>query len=976
MKRAVMISAAIAAMATVVSANPIPIPPPASMPLEQMYVEINEEANGLSVAFTGDFTFTYIPNDVTSMLFPVPPDAEGIRVWQDEGELTWHWSAEQYPTILPEMPTIPMIEWPGPFPEDGTVFTVAYQHDLVKRPTEYIFFYASGTGKYFPTYDKTTTAYFDILLPVGYRVAGVWLDYDPHDYEVVGSHLLVTVESHFGPITRDLIVSLVLDCTNIDFLEFAKFASRWLESDCNEPDWCGGADKTGDGTVDANDLQDFAVNWLECVGGTLAAKAGLSEYYNAYDNLVEPNCAGYSLPLDLNGVGNYAAMDEALGLEPIAELLEDNGFGVMEHNFPPDVNRYDIVEVYDYLNDLNVPVFVTSDTLLHLYHIQFDETLKDVEEREFYGDIRDLTAALLAEAMSMYDAYSADLKEAARRNAAYLAVAQQLIDPTAQVPGLVAGEVAAELAKIDAHAGYAPSDSFIYPEDYSQYVPRGHYTRSEELQRYFKTLMWYGRMAFLLKGAENWGPTGEALISVYDAKIQTMQAVLLAESIKQVQVAGRGGHDIWDRMYTVTAFYVGLADDLTPYEYLGAVEMVFGSSFLPTDLEDANDFFALKAELALLRSPRICGGTGNVFVMPPITPESLDVALNKTKGMRFMGQRFIPDSYMFQQLVFPRVRDYVGDGDPLPFTLGWTGASLGRCYPRGLDVMSVLGSSLAETILAAEGDTDYVDYTLRLNELKAEFEAFDVSDWNRNLYWGWLYSLRSLIEPLPEGYPNFVRTEAWAKKQLNAALASWTELRHDTILYAKQSYTPPGTGLPPPPPPGYVEPVPEFYGRLLALTGMTKEGLNDLNALSEQAQQQLDTLEYILIQLIEIANKQLTNQQLSEDDNEFISNFAEALEWAAGGQTRQGAKTTLVADVHTHSTEQQVLEEGVGYVDLIIAACPNWDGSIFLAAGPVLSYYEFKQPMNERLTDEAWSEMLDSPQRPIRPGWYQPLLHP
>lgn len=182
---------------------------------------------------------------------------------------------------------------------------------------------------------------------------------------------------------------------------------------------------------------------------------------------------------------------------------------------------------------------------------------------------------------------------------AYLGVAQKLIDPAAEVPELVAVEVANELAKIDAHVGFEPSGIFIYKEDYSQYVPRGHYTRSEELKRYFKTLMWYGRMAFLLKGSDDWGPVGEALISVYDAKIQTTQAVLLAESIEQVQVGERTGRGVWDRIYAVTSFYVGLADDLTPYEYLGAVDKVFGNSFVPADLEDENNFFTLKAELAL-----------------------------------------------------------------------------------------------------------------------------------------------------------------------------------------------------------------------------------------------------------------------------------------------------------------------------------------------------------------------------------------
>ncbi|MFI5384219.1 MAG: DUF3160 domain-containing protein, partial [Methanosarcina thermophila] len=31
---------------------------------------------------------------------------------------------------------------------------------------------------------------------------------------------------------------------------------------------------------------------------------------------------------------------------------------------------------------------------------------------------------------------------------------------------------------------------------YSQYIPRGHYERSDLLKAYFKSMMWYGRMTF------------------------------------------------------------------------------------------------------------------------------------------------------------------------------------------------------------------------------------------------------------------------------------------------------------------------------------------------------------------------------------------------------------------------------------------------------------------------------------------------
>jgi len=787
-----------------------------------------------------------------------------------------------------------------------------------------------------------------------------------------------------------------LDADNdIDIDDFVILISHWQQTGCGEPaerhpfreDWCGGADLTRNGVVDINDITLFIDNLLKSsndgknnpatvvAGLTInpaitMAGSGLNEYYVPYDNPIEPNAPGYILPLDLGAIENYAYMDSRFSLNSAAHLLEQNGFAVLEYDFP---DQNDIVKPYEYLRRMNVPLFVTADTLLHLYHIQFDETLKEIEEQEFYADIHGLTTALLDNSLSLYEQHTGRLKEAAKRNAAYLAVAKKLIDPQAQVPVLVADLVAGELAKIDAHSGFSKSDIFIYEEDYSQYLPRGHYTRSEQLKRYFRTLMWYGRMAFLLKGAEFSGPSADALISVEDAKIQTTQAVLLAKSLETVKINQRTGREVWDRIYAVTAFYVGLADDLTPYDYLGAVDKVFGGSFEPTVLEDEDNFFALKTELALLPSPKIFGGTGNVFVQPPITPESLNEVLDKTKGMRLMGQRFIPDSYMFQHLVFPEVLDYTGGTEPKPFTCGFSGVRWARCYPRGLDLMAILGSDRAKTILVEEGDTDYIDYWLRFNELKTEFDALGLSDWNRNLYWGWLYSLRAIIEGFGKGYPNFMRTQAWEKKELNAALASWTELRHDTILYAKQSYTPIETSLPPPVS-GYVEPVPEFYGRLLALTQMTKQGLSDLDALSAQAADRLTNLENILSRLIEIANKELTNQTLSESDYEYIRSFAGTLEGTIFGVEEKGLITTLVADVHTHTAEGKVLEEAVGYVDLIIVACPSPDGSIFLAAGPVLSYYEFKHPMSDRLTDEAWQELLDSPNRPERQTWYLPLM--
>jgi hypothetical protein len=426
----------------------------------------------------------------------------------------------------------------------------------------------------------------------------------------------------------------------------------------------------------------------------------------------------------------------------------------------------------------------------------------------------------------------------------------------------------------------------------------------------------------------------------------------------------------------VTAFYVGTADDLTPYDYLWALDQVFGAGFVLTDLTNINNQLALKTELALLPSPRIYGGTGNIIIHVPITDELLNEVLDKTKGMRLMGQRFVPDSYMFQHLVFPEVGDYLGDSTKLPFTtatdgMGW----FCRAYVRGLDVMAVLGSHEALKILIDEGDTDYLQFWQRFGELKDEFEVLSPVEWNRNLYWSWLYTLKALLDELPEGYPNFMRTQAWQRRQLHTALTSWTQLRHDTILYAKQSYALPASSFPtpPPPPPGYIESVPVFWGRLLALTQMTSRGLDDLNVLTQEARSRFTELENLLQRILDIVAKQLTNVELSTEDRAYIIALPETLDSIVSGMEDIALKTTLAADVHTYGLEGKVVEEATGKVDLIIVACPMPDGKAFLALGPVLSYYEFKHPMSDRLTDEAWRQMYDSPDRPGRPDWYVPL---
>ena len=716
-------------------------------------------------------------------------------------------------------------------------------------------------------------------------------------------------------------------------------------------------------------------------------KYAMASNYISKEVKINASLDHYVLPMALNDIENINTINSYLSLSSEQEnMLTKNGFVVVNYSYR-QVN--DTIEPYKDLKEHNVPIFVTSDTLLHLYHIQFDEILKGIEEREFFDKILDLSKALFDKSKQDYKAASnVNLKEAAKRNVAFFGVALYLMQTQTEdydgseeikevefiVPDYVENVVESETTSIETHKGFQISPLFHYKEDYSQYVPRGHYTRSEKLKRYFKAMMWYGRMSFLMKGGDPYCQSCDFLVSEKDAKIQTIQASLITTYLPNLNVGGDTLEDIWNRIYTVTSFFVGAADDLTPYEYLDSIKGIFGLEFNATEFTNDTKLFDLKVELAQLRSPKIYGGTGQIVIFKPpgvpFTIEDLNETLEKTKGMRLMGQRFIPDSYMFQQLVFPAVDPYTGTNNP--FTMEHTEGGPTRAFPRGLDVMAVLGSNRSLEILENEGDTEYDHYYEQMNKLQENFSNLNITEWNRNLYFGWIYALKPLLKKYDSNYPTFMQTDAWLNKSLQTTLASWAELRHDTILYGKQSYTPiKATSVEPPKNlvEGYVEPVPEFYTRLNALTKMTREGLTNLDVLNSTETYRLQELEGILNRLINISKKELENQELTEGDYDFIRNFGENLENIVIGVKSRGKQTTIIADVHTDTNSNQVLEEGVGYIDLIVVAYKTPDGEIVVGAGPVFSYYEFKHPMNNRLTDEGWESMLKNGQVPNRPNW-------
>jgi hypothetical protein len=308
-----------------------------------------------------------------------------------------------------------------------------------------------------------------------------------------------------------------------------------------------------------------------------------------------------------------------------------------------------------------------------------------------------------------------------------------------------------------------------------------------------------------------------------------------------------------------------------------------------------------------------------------------------------------------------------------------------------------MGSERAYTLLDELGATAYANYPEQMAKMRAWTGGLSEEEWNETLYNGWLYTLQALLPVPGDGYPQFMRSNAWLDKQLSTSLGSWAELKHDTILYAKQVYAELGGGGDGPPLPieaqGYVEPVPEFYARLSALATMTHDGLQSRGLLSER---DADSL-LRLIQLVDafqvMAEKELRGEPLDEGELHLIRFYGGELEHLVMAASdvegddpfampvmEEEPQAAVIADVATAPDPDGdgipnpvALEVGVGRIDELYVVVPviRSDGSVYLqvAKGGVFAYYEFPWPADDRLTDEKWRAMLDAGEAPERPSW-------
>lgn len=650
-----------------------------------------------------------------------------------------------------------------------------------------------------------------------------------------------------------------------------------------------------------------------------------------------PSMTPYSLPLDEGSVVNSFDLETMLLMEGLPSSLVEHGFSLMDAPWLGDRP----VSAFSALRNDRVPVFVSSGVVLHLFHILFDQALASVEQRYLIRDLDILSSHLYALALERDDELSA----------AYFAVGCSILDDAFVPDASVSALVEAELALMADAAGFAESPIFGYEEDYGQYVPRGHYTANRRLEKYFLAAMWFGRMTFMLDGGEPFGPGAVYAVSSERAEEQTMAALAIAEDMLSDAPGEVTLADVWRRMYRVTALFAGYSDDLTPPDYLRVSGLMDGF--------EQGRFVALAD--SLFPAPAVYGGTGRAMLSPGSDGSGLT---GRSRGMRLMGQRYAVDSRTLGSLVFPFVGPDVS-GDL-------------RTMPTGLDVAAMLGSAAADSLLETTGAFGFPGYTDTLAALRREVGSLSPGERRATLYSAWLGVLSMYVDDLRTGWPVFMLEREWDLARLGTLLASWATLRHDTILYVKQSYTAQVISIPPSrmqPSAGFVEPLPEMYHELAGMLGMLRGELDALGMLDDTLAARLGSAETFAMDLRDISIRELEGQPLTDEQDGMLGSLPAILLMIIDGQgdPETGSETSLIADVHTDQNTGEVLEVGSGPLDLMLVVFTRPDGQLEAAAGPVLSYYEFTAPMDGRMTDGDWRGVISSGGA-TRPWWTRGLI--
>ena len=635
------------------------------------------------------------------------------------------------------------------------------------------------------------------------------------------------------------------------------------------------------------------------------------------------------------------------------ELLRRHGFVVSER-----LGYRSFGEAFRDIWHADLPVFVSSDAILHAVHRSYVDILATLEANVLKARLEEL----LARMHWSWPALNARYRDTPGMRASlddvdvYLTVARSLL---AGQPIASAGNNGAEVADLlrliaaEQPASAALFNATLRLYDFSQFTLRGHYTQSLDLARYFKAMIWLGRTEMRLTP-----PPG--LPADVDVTREIVDAFLVSELLEL--------SDGVERLQSIEEFLCGLVG---PPDNIGAPELDrLGTA---VGLSRADELFDSVTRARF--ESELATGTytaqainSQILITDPFHPEALDPPY----AFFLLGQRCILDSYVAWNVVYDRIEH--DDGHPF------------RGLPSGLDILYALGNDDVLPLLADE--LRVYHYAPNLAALRYLVDSYEPEFWSESLYKSWLAAIRALSRSGRQpGVPDFMRTGAWQQEKMNTQLASWTELRHDNLLYAKQSYT--GGAIC-----SFPRRVRGAGSRLLSSAGGLRLPCRDdlhgavvgmRRGLAHRALLPADGGHAVASG--HHRRKELMGELLTTEEQLFLG---EMLEWRqscvlvesgwyrdlyfSAGDSPTQEEDLLIADVHTQPTDEggnpvgHVLHAATGRPEmgLFIAAPPGQALTAF--AGPVSAYFEHVTVDFRRLTDEQWRSLYEQGP-PARPDW-------
>ncbi|MHB1050243.1 MAG: DUF3160 domain-containing protein [Bacteroidota bacterium] len=627
-------------------------------------------------------------------------------------------------------------------------------------------------------------------------------------------------------------------------------------------------------------------------------------------------------------------------------LIETHGFMVTER-----LSRNSFGDAFAEIFHKDLPVFVSADAILHALHMSYDAMLRVTEEQILIPKLEQILSAIHAQlpALAARYASSPGMDQKLKDVDLFITVSRKLLgavvspyfsDNIGRVDELMV------LIAAEKPAGYPLFSSVARNIDFSQFTVRGHYTQTEQLQKYFRAMMWLGRIEMYLIAPVNSVPPED------DENIQrqTIDAVLVSEAVRRAGVESFIGE-----MEEILRYFVGESDNVT-LSNLETMLMLTGVDSASTLLEA--DRFAAFQDTLQVQSYAFQRILSQIIMSDPANPDDIRPA----SAFLLFGQRFIIDSYITGNVVYDKIT--------------YEQNKVWRALPSRYDVLFSLGNDATAQLLEQELSTNH--YATNLASLRYLVDSYESEYWNSTLYTGWLNSIRSLNPPANRTVlPAFMQTAAWWQQKMNTQLASWAQLRHDNLLYAKQSYT---GGFICSFPESYVEPIPEFYSSVKMLAAIAVQKFDSLSLDFNGMINYWRNLQSVADTLHSIALKELSGSSLTEMEKGFLrrmlflngicgplySGWYYHLYYTGDGGFFKN--DMVVADIHTCPTDASgapvgwVMHAGTGPVNLAVVTTEAPDGRTISYIGPVMSYYEHVSTNFKRLTDEEWqTQYLISP---------------